>query len=232
MFSVIFSSRRKDNPTCKIENLLESFDKNSNDWEKQQTEFLIKSDIDDDELDWSFLNEKKYGFTIKIFPWGRHGGRHSLHEIQHYLYRHINEKTKWVQVIADDFEFTRNGFVSEILNIPKAYAIIGRSGSNCGSYAPCFSRTLLDVFSFWTPSSNADGFAWDITKELQQTYKIQLYTEVKGPYYKRTVSNYTGENKEDQFNKVTLSKHEIVIKSIAKNIYLDMRNSIPSIPEI
>jgi len=229
MYTVILSSRRKNNPDCKIENLLDSFDRNSNNTEKRQTEFLIKTDTDDDDhtRDLKFFADSKgYGFAVKIFTWDRHGGRHSLHEVQHYLYRYINEKTQWIQVIADDFEFKRSGFVSEILNIPNAYAILNRSEGKWGrrGYAPCFSRKLLDACSFFTPHSNCDGFAYDIAEGLRDDYDIDIMISSVADYYERMIYNTTNEDMDSDFRKMATHYNvRSVNSSVRKNIYLNMK---------
>ena len=83
--SVLFCSRVKDNPDSNVRRLLDSAVEYIRPDERDKVEFLIKYDDDDDARppDSFFA---RYPFTIRTFTWGRGEGRHSLHNVQDYLF--------------------------------------------------------------------------------------------------------------------------------------------------
>jgi hypothetical protein len=93
----------KDNPDFGLPNLLNSFIKNTTVDERQNSEFLIKFDEDDNIEDIKSILDLYWNLNIKPFFWERLGGRSSLHEVQTYLYKYKNPNCTWIQVIADDF---------------------------------------------------------------------------------------------------------------------------------
>ena len=72
MISVIFCSRVKDNPDSAVKRLLDSAVRHIEPHERDQIEFLIKYDDDDDERppDEFFA---QYPFTIRTFQWRGRG---------------------------------------------------------------------------------------------------------------------------------------------------------------
>src|SRR5262245_30949319 len=124
MISVIFCSRVKDNPASDVKRLLDSAAEHIQPAERDQVEFLIKYDDDDDgrPADNFFA---AYPFTIRTFTWSRGEGRHSLHNAQEYLFAQHDPRARFCLMIADDFYFTRPNFVSEILAVPDEFCIIG-----------------------------------------------------------------------------------------------------------
>ena len=196
MYSVVFSSRQQDsfshNP---LFGLLDSFENNTSEEEKSKSEFLIKFDSDDQNIP---SNEKlnSYSFDIQKFVWDRHGGRGSLHETQNILYNYVRKDCKFVQLIADDFLFTRQGFVSEILEHSDTYKITGSPGMtdfNCPpgthGYCPAFSTKVIDALGGITgPHCNADGVACCLAEKLRENYDYEImFSPGNGTnYYIRT----------------------------------------------
>src|SRR2546421_11341860 len=115
MISVIFCSRVKVNPDSNIGRLLDSAVTFISPKERDKIEFLVKYDDDDDQQppDSFFA---RYPFTIKRFVWSKGEGRHSLHNVQEYLFTQRDPRSRFCLMTADDFKFTRPGFVTEILN--------------------------------------------------------------------------------------------------------------------
>src|SRR5262249_16563627 len=134
MLSVIFCSRAKDNPDSYLRRLLDSAVDYTTPEERKQIEFLIKFDHDD-ELRPPKDFARAYPFRIKTFEWSRGEGRHSLHHAQEYMFAQRDPRSRFCLMTADDFYFTRGGFVSEILNIRDEFVIIGQNRPNIESYA-------------------------------------------------------------------------------------------------
>src|SRR5205085_11837613 len=107
--------------------------------ERDQIEFLIKYDDDDDARppDSFFAN---YPFPVRTFVWSRGEGRHSLHHAQEYLFTQRDRRSRFCLMTADDFPFTRSGFVSEILSIPDEFCILGYRRPPIESYAGIYER--------------------------------------------------------------------------------------------
>src|SRR6516164_9863919 len=124
MLSVLFCSRVKDNPDSDLPRLLGSAEAHIAAHERDKIEFLIKYDDDDDQRppDSFFA---KYPFTIRRFVWSRGEGRHSLHHAQEYLFTQRDPRARFLLMTADDFYFTRTGFVSEILSVQEEFCIMG-----------------------------------------------------------------------------------------------------------
>jgi hypothetical protein len=216
----------KDNPDFGLPNLLNSFIKNTTVDERQNSEFLIKFDEDDNIEDIKSILDLYWNLNIKPFFWERLGGRSSLHEVQTYLYKYKNPNCTWIQVIADDFIYTRPGFVTEILNIPDNYNYIGTEAfvsPKTQGTAPCFSRKLMDACcGDFGPQPNSDGFATGLNEIMNQKYNINLGLDIE-PYYYRVSCN-TSENWDSSFNKMTKDGLDIIYSLMSKNIYLNILN--------
>jgi len=226
MYTVMFSSKMPKDTEYRLPGLLNSFIQHTTPIEREYSEFLIKFDTEDDEeAILSIL--RQFDLNIKYFFWPQYGGRNSLHEVQSYLYRFKNPNSNWIQVIADDFIFTRPGFVTEILNISDNYNIIGTSNMAtmelCRGLAPCFSRKFLDACcGLFGPHSNSDDFSTYIDTEFFNRFNIKLGIDID-PYYWR-VDLETSEDVHNKFNLMTKSNCEIIYELIIKNIYLNMLN--------
>ena len=226
MYAVIFSSRIdiREDKDSNLKNLLDSFQNFTSEVEKAKSEFLIKFDDDDAFIPPpEFFNS--YTFTIKRFTWGRHGGRSSLHEVERTLYNHVREDCQFVQIIADDFVFTRPNFVSEILSHRGRYGIIGEAGAatsegkcpeGSGGYAPCFSTKIINAMGGMGPSCNADGLAYAILDVLKKEYNYSALIDFP-LYYQRTDFSTT-ENNKCPFNQACKFNQQRSLKRLVKNI--------------
>jgi len=99
VISVIFCSRVKDNPDSNVGRLLDSVVANTTPEEREQVEFLIKYDTDDDERP-SDAFFARYPFQIKTFAWSRGEGRHGLHNVQEYLFTQRDPRSRFLLMTA------------------------------------------------------------------------------------------------------------------------------------
>src|SRR5262249_57923198 len=134
MISIIFCSRVKDNPDSNLPRLLDSAVTYIAPEERDQIEFLIKFDDDDDQRVPDAVLAR-YPFPIRTFVWSRGEGRHHLHHAQEYLFAQRDPRSRFCLMTADDFYFTHSGFVSEILNIPDEFVILGPTPPPIPSFA-------------------------------------------------------------------------------------------------
>jgi|TARA_R110002020_G_scaffold210252_4_gene416244 hypothetical protein len=229
MISFIFSSRAKDNPDHNLMGLLKSFMDFTTPEERKQCEWLIKFDEDDSELGEvkEYIEALSSEVVIRSFTWARNGGRNALHEVQSLLYGYINDKSSWIHVMADDFIFTRPGFVTDILNTDDNFTFIGKEAFPVvRSIAPCFSRKLLDACcGYFGSQPNADGFSSGIRETLIQKYNIDIGTDID--YYYIRNSFTSGEDWEDNHNKAMKNFEMLnrIYQLLAKNVYLCMKES-------
>src|SRR5262249_62071097 len=95
MISVIFCSRIKDNPDSNVRRLLDSAVQHTTAREREQIEFLIKYDSDDDQrpTDEFFAS---YPFAVRTFVWSRGEGRHYLHHAQEYLFAQRDPRSRYL----------------------------------------------------------------------------------------------------------------------------------------
>ena len=129
--SIVFSSRFKDNPTCNLFRCLESIIDTTTEEERIRLEVLIKMDLDDtsipDEIIKTFkiVHKGKYfelhrnyeGVHVRIFIYSRGEGRGDLHNALSYLGTLVSYESVMLMNIADDFIFTKNNWVTNILNL-------------------------------------------------------------------------------------------------------------------
>src|SRR5262245_7577106 len=139
MLSVIFCSRVKDNPDSDVPRLLDSAVAHTRPEERDQIEFLIKYDADDDQRppDSFFAS---YPFAIRTFVWSRAEGRHYLYHAQEYLFAQRDPRSRFCLMTADDFHFIRSNFVSEILSIPDEFCILGPNRPHIESFAGIYEH--------------------------------------------------------------------------------------------
>src|SRR5262245_50136577 len=114
MLSVLFCSRVKDNLDSDLPRLLDTAVETIRPEERDRIEFLIKYDDDDDARPPDSFFEK-YPFQIRRFVYSRGEGRHGLHHAQEYLFAQRDPRSRWLFMTADDFYFTRPGWLTEIL---------------------------------------------------------------------------------------------------------------------
>src|SRR5262245_4428531 len=159
MLSVIFCSRVKDNPDSALPRLLDSALEHVAPHERGRIEFLIKYDDDDDARPPdSFFD--RYPFPVRTFRWSRGEGRHALHHAQEYLFTQRDPRSRFCLMTADDFYFTRPGFVSEILDIKDEFCILGYTRPPIESYAGVYEqeeviRQWVASFGLWSPVVSA-----------------------------------------------------------------------------
>lgn len=196
MLSVLFCSRAKDNPDCGLERLLDSTADCTTPREREQVEFLIKFDSDDDaRLPDGFF--AKYPFPVRTFAWSRGEGRHALHHAQEYMFAQRDPRSRWCLMTADDFYFTRPGFVSEILSIPDEFCILGhrRPPIECyagvyeqeekirewvvsfGPWSPVVSARLIEVCQNFGWQANVDSWLMGLSVMLYDLYGVVIWKQ-------------------------------------------------------
>lgn len=234
MFSVIFSCRMDLNPeNPPLERLLSSFEHHTSKFEKSISEFIIKFDLDDTHLpDDSFFN--KFSFNIKPVIWDRHAGRGSLHTVQNTLLNFVRHDCKFLQVIADDFRFTRSGFISEMIPYQDHYIIFGDramkndwAADGAGGYAPCFTKKIIDATCGFGPHCNSDGFAFAIKAALEKQYNYNPAVDFP-VYYERMFDTVASTQKVNcPYIKACHYGHEMgfgpVMDNCARNIFANMK---------
>jgi hypothetical protein len=247
MLSIIFCSRVKDNPASKLPQLLDSALEHISPAERAQVEFLIKYDDDDDQrADDAFF--ARYPFTIRRFVWSRGEGRHSLHHAQEYLFAQRDPRSRFCLMTADDFHFTRPGFVNEILSVPDEFCIIGHNRPGIENYAgiyeneeevrrwvvafgemsPVVSVRLIEVCQNFGWQSNVDSWLMGLSVVLYDLYGVILWRAI-APYYERsggyglgdtpTYNNMELTSQKGPFNKYWFE----LVRRQARNVYLNMQ---------
>ncbi len=246
MLSVIFCSRVKDNPDSNVRVLLDSAAHYVLPEERDKIEFLIKYDADDDQRppDGFFAS---YPFRVRTFAWSRGEGRHSLHHAQEYLFAQREPRTRFCLMTADDFYFTRPGFVSEILAVPDEFCILGHCRPPIEQYAgiyeqeeairrwvvafgclsPVVSVRLIEVCQNFGWQANVDSWLMGLSVVLFDLYGIILWRAME-PYYSRgggyglgdtpTYNNMELTCQKGPFNKYWFE----LVRRQARNIYLNM----------
>jgi hypothetical protein len=248
MISILFSSRVKGNPDSDIRRLLDSVLATASPAELGQIEFLIKYDDDDDERppDGFFA---AYPFPVRTFVWSRGEGRHSLHQAQEYLFAQRDPRARFCMVTADDFYFTRPGWVSDILRIPDEFCIVGdlRPGIEvfAGIYeqeaavrkwavafrmlAPAVSARLIEVCQNFGWQANVDSWLMALSVVLYDLYEVVIWRTVE-PYYTRGGGYGLGDTPTYNNMEVTcrngpLNKYWFeLVRRQARNVYLNMKH--------
>ena len=248
MISVLFCSRIKDNPDSNLPRLLDSTIAHTTPAERDNIEFLIKFDDDDDQrLPDSFF--AKYPFPVRTFCWSRGEGRHSLHHAQEYLFAQRDPRSRWCLMTADDFYFTRAGFVSEILSIKDEFCIMGYRRPAIENYAGIyeqeqFIRQWVVAFGCWSPvisarlievcqnfgwQANVDSWLMGLSVVLYDLYRIVIWKKHE-EFYARgggyglgdtpTYNNMELTCQKGPFNKYWFE----LVRRQARNIYLNMQH--------
>jgi hypothetical protein len=246
MISAIFCSRVKDNPASNVRKLLDSAAAHTSPDERRQIEFLIKYDDDDDRRPpESFF--AGYPFPVRTFVWSRGEGRHSLHNAQEYLFAQHDPRARFCLMLADDFFFTRPGFVAEILSVPDEFCILAptsppieayagvyenedaiRSWSRAfGAVAPVISVRLIEVCQNFGWQSNVDSWLMGLSVVLHDLYKVRIWRTME-PFYEREGGYGLGDtptynNMEVTGLKGPLNKYWFeLVRRQARNLYLNM----------
>ncbi len=246
MISVLFCSRVKDNPASNLQKLLDSAVVHVRPEERHRIEFLIKYD-DDDDLRPPDDFFARYPFSIRRFVWSRGEGRHSLHHAQEFLFAQRDPRSRYCLMTADDFYFTRTGFVSEILSVPDEFCIIGHNRPPIEQYAgiyeneeairrwvvafgemsPVVSARLIEVCQNFGWQSNVDSWLMGLSVVLFDLYGILLWRAIE-PYYERTGGYGLGDTPTYNNMEVTSQKGPFnkywfeLVRRQARNIYLNM----------
>jgi hypothetical protein len=216
--------------------------------ERKQIEFLIKFD-DDDHQRIPDAVLAGYPFPIRTFTWSRGEGRHALHHAQEYLFAQRDPRSRLCLMTADDFYFTRPGFVSEILSVPAEFCIIGHNRPPIEQYAgiyeneeavrrwvvafgelsPVVSARLIEVTQNFGWQSNVDSWLMGLSVVLYDLYKIVIWRAI-APYYARsggyglgdtpTYNNMELTSQKGPFNKYWFE----LVRRQARNIYLNMQH--------
>jgi hypothetical protein len=203
MLSVVFCSRVKDNPDSNLPRLLESALEHVRPEERQHIEFLIKYDEDDDARPpQDFFN--KFPWPIRTFVWSRGEGRHYLHHAQEYLFTQRDPRSRYLLMMADDFCFSRPGFVSEILAIKDEFCILAPTRPpiesfagiyendqairqwvfSFGALAPVISTRFIEVCQNFGWQANVDSWLMGLSIVLYDLYGVVLWRTMP-PFYER-----------------------------------------------
>jgi hypothetical protein len=248
MISVLFCSRVKDNPDSNLKRLLDSAAEFVRPDERDKIEFLIKYDEDDDQRppDDFF---RQYPFTVRTFVWSRGEGRHYLHHAQEYLFAQRDPRTRFCLMTADDFFFTRPGFVSDILAVPDEFAIIGhcrppveafegiyeneeairRWNVAFGCLSPVVSVRLIEVCQNFGWQSNVDSWLMGLSVVLYDLYRVVIWRAIE-PYYKRGGGYGLGDT--PTYNNMELTSQKVpqnrywfeLLRRQARNVFLNMQH--------
>ena len=248
MISVLFCSRVQGNPASNLELLLDTATEFTEPEERSKIEFLIKYDSDDDQrpTDAFFA---RYPFTIRTFSWARGEGRHYLHHAQEYLFTQRDARSRFCLMIADDFLFTRAGWVSEILNVKDEFCILGHNRPAIESYAgiyeneaairkwnvafgclaPIVSTRLIEVCQNFGWQANVDSWLMGLSVVLYDLYGIILWKPHK-PFYKRGGGYGLGDT--PTYNNMELTSQKgpenkywfELLRRQARNIYLNIEH--------
>ena len=186
-------------------------------------------------------------FHLRAFCYGRGEGRHGLHHAQEYLFAQRDPRSRFCLMTADDFFFTRAGFVDEVLSIRDEFAIVGHNRPPIESFAGAYEREEVIrqwVVSFgpWSPvvsarlievcqnfgwQANVDSWLMGLSVVLYDLYKVVLW-RTHEPFYERGGGYGLGDtptynNMELTCQKGPHNKYWFeLLRRQARNIYLNM----------
>jgi hypothetical protein len=246
MISVIFCSRMKNNPDSDVKRLLDSAAVYISPRERDNVEFLIKYDSDDDlrPPDSFFAS---YPFPIRTFTWSQGEGRHYLHHAQEYLFAQRDLRGRFCLMMADDFYFTRPNFVSEILDLREEFCILGpvrppiesfagiyeqeeairRWVVAFGPLAPVISTRLIEVCQNFGWQSNVDSWLMGLSVALYDLYQMVIWRPIQA-FYERGGGAGLGDtptynNMELTYLQGPTNKYWFeLVRRQARNLYLNM----------
>ena len=150
---------------------------------------------------------------------------------------------------ADDFVFTRTGFVGDILRVPDEFAILGhcrppiesfdgiyeneeairRWNVSFGLLSPVVSVRLIEVCQNFGWQSNVDSWLMGLSVVLYDLYKVAIWRAIE-PYYERGGGYGLGDtptynNMELTAQKVPANKYWFeLLRRQARNVYLNMQH--------
>jgi hypothetical protein len=247
VLSVIFCSRANGNPDYGLPRLLDSAAAHVAPRERGLIEFLIKFD-DDDPHRPTDAALRKYPFAIRPFVWSRGEGRHYLHHAQEYMFAQRDPRSRFCLMTADDFYFTRDDFVSEILDVRDEFCIMGHCRPLIESYAGIYEqeeaiRSWVVAFGGWSPvvsarlievcqnfgwQANVDSWLMGLSVVLFDLYGIILWKKFPA-FYERGGGYGMGDtptynNMELTCQKGPYNKYWFeLVRRQARNLYLNMQ---------
>lgn len=250
MLSVLFCSRAKNNPDCGLPRLLESAADCTTPAERANIEFLIKFDSDDDQR-LGDAELAKFPFAVRPFVWSRGEGRHGLHHAQEYLFAQRAPRSRMLLMTADDFVFTRPGFVSDVLAHDDEFLIMGHRRPpiesfagrweeeaavrewvvSFGPWSPVVSARLIEVCQNFGWQANVDSWLMGLSVALYDLYRVVLWRRHEEFYARRGADDRpasvgaapTYNNMELTNNVGPLNGYWFeLVKRQARNLYLNM----------
>ncbi len=248
MISILFCSRAKDNPDSNLKRLLDSAVTHISPEERRHVEWLIKFDDDDDQrlADGVLAG---YPFPVRTFTWSVGEGRHSLHHAQEYLFAQRDPRSRFCLMTADDFKFTRPGFVSEILSVKDEFCILGpirppieqfagiyeneeairRWVVAFGPLSPVVTARLIEVCQNFGWQSNVDSWLMGLSVVLFDLYRVVIWQPIE-PFYERGGGHGLGDT--PTYNNMSLTGPKgpanrywfELVRRQARNLYLNMEH--------
>ena len=245
MITLILTSRVKDNSDSDMDNLLTSLqDCGGN---ETNCEVLIKYDTDDDE---AHTEEyfSKFPFKVKKFVWNRGEGRHGFHLDHFYLFSQRNRESKFVLLCADDFTFTRTGFIDDILSIEDEYCFVGPRRPrvelyknqwrlphvmevwkhNEGVSLPCVSARCIEVLQNYGWQCNGDNWITLLQIMMFESYNVDMWKTVESFYTRNPTdgasgygTSYNNMEMDGSKNPQNTYYYDLVAQQ-AKNLYLNI----------
>jgi len=245
MLTIILTSRVKDNKDSNIDNLLSSLERCGGN--KNNCEVLVKYDYDDDQQP----NEEffsKFPFDVKKFVWSRGEGRHSFHLDHFYLFSQRNMDSKFVLLCADDFTFTKNNFIDDILSIEEEYCFVGPHRPrvelyknhwrdpqvmeiwkhNEGVSLPCFSIRCIEVLQNYGWQCNADNWQTLLHILMYEKFGLDLWKAVPPFFIRNPTDGTSGYGKSYNNMEMDGSRNPKntyyfnLVEQQAKNLYLNI----------
>ena len=245
MLTVILTSRVKDNKDSNMENLLSSLQKCGAD--KNNCEILVKYDSDDDmQPPESYFS--KFPFVVKKFVWNRGEGRHGFHLDHFYLFSQRNLKSRFILLCADDFTFTKEGFIEDILSIKDEYCFVGPRRPrvelyknnwrdprmmevwkhNEGVSLPCFSVRCIEVLQNFGWQCNGDNWKTLLQILMYEKYNLDLWKTIPSFFTRNPTDGTSGYG--ETYNNMEMDgdknpKNEYyytLVEQQAKNLYLNI----------
>lgn len=249
MITILLSSRVKGNKDSDIGNLLGSLQKCGGNAEN--CEVLIKYDTDDSEQP-AEAYFSKFPFPVKKFTWSRGEGRHGIHLDHFYLFSQRNLKSRFMLLVADDFTFTRSGFIKDILAIKDEFCFVGPKRprvevykghwrepavmnvwkhSEGGGCLPCVSVRCIEVLQNYGWQPNGDGWITLLQILMFEKYGIDMWRTVAAYYARNPTKGTSGYG--PSFNNMTIDGSRnptnqyffTLVEQQAKNLYLNMREA-------
>jgi hypothetical protein len=246
MISYILCSRVKNNIDSAIELWLDSLVACGGNAEN--SEVIVKYDSDDDHAPpQEFFN--KYPFEVKKFVWSQGEGRHAFHLDHPYLFAQHNPRATHILIAADDFTYTRPGFMNDILAIKDQYCIIGvnrprmefYSGKwtlkpymdiwkhNEGICAAIFPVKTVEVLQNFGWQCNVDNWVTLLCILMYEKYGLDIWKGV-APFFQRNpqegTSGFTPTYNNMEMDGIRNPENRYyfnLVEQQVKNLYLNIK---------